>query len=770
MENLEFGGKYSAKNIPLPSRKEYKKQLIYAVRKFVNNLRWRTFFYIAKTKSETDKEKKQHEDHPDVQDVLNNRNNFGFKSGDMAPEIPELVPFEQDIYDMISKVDFRHYHNSFLDDLAKDLADVSQKNANKVIVAADKTRNLYKCNAEWYRKTVRTEITKDYRGVEDSEVNKANEEAADIAERLELEKRMQAFPKKEVYVTTKDHKDDFARRPKFRLINPAKPDIGRVSRAKLQNWMVRLRKKLDLNQWRSTQEVIDWFKGLQNKQKLKFIKFDIESFYPSITKELLNKTITWARSVEPVHIGCSKKNTHCEECNADLDIIYAARKNFVFNNERPFVKKGEDNFDVTMGAWDGAEVAELVGLYLLQQMSLNVFGKNKFGLYRDEGLAVTRGSNQTNEVHIKQALRNVFSAAGLKITTEINLTKTDFLDLELNLKTGTHSEWRKPGDSPQYIHTKSNHPPNIIKQIPTMVAKRLSRLSSNEEIFNNQKEKYEKALEESGYNSTHFHKLFGNVEGYDGKKLKYIPKQEKKEKKKREARQVTWFNPPFNLNVKTDIGKKFLNLVKKHFKKGGKIDQTGLNLSKILNVHTVKLSYSTTNNVARHIVKHNNKVLKQNKKQEQKKCNCKKDDVCPLDGDCRVGPMVYQADVIEANRTMHYIGMTGNTFKERYNAHSRALRDRKIAKKQSTRLSKHVWSLKDNNIQHEVKWKLRARTGLYFPGAKYCDTCITEALLILEASRKTCLNLRTEILSKCPHMRKYSLHNTILLPRKKKKK
>ena len=49
-----------------------------------------------------------------------------------------------------------------------------------------------------------------------------------------------------------------------------------------------------------------------------------------------------------------------------------------------------------------------------------------------------------------------------------------------------------------------------------------------------------------------------------------------------------------------------MNLVKKHFKKGGKIDQTGFNLSKILNTHTVKLSYSTTNNIARHIVKHNN--------------------------------------------------------------------------------------------------------------------------------------------------------------------
>ena len=103
MENLDFlGEKHSSKNIPLPSKKEYMKQLIYAVGKFINALRWRVYFY--KMKTESDKEKKKHENHPDVQDVLNGRNNFGFKSGTMAPEIPELIPFEQSIFEMINKM------------------------------------------------------------------------------------------------------------------------------------------------------------------------------------------------------------------------------------------------------------------------------------------------------------------------------------------------------------------------------------------------------------------------------------------------------------------------------------------------------------------------------------------------------------------------------------------------------------------------------------------------------------------------------------------
>ena len=61
-------------------------------------------------------------------------------------------------------------------------------------------------------------------------------------------------------------------------------------------------------------------------------------------------------------------------------------KSFVFNNGEAYAKKGQNNFDVTMGAWDGAEIAELVGLYLLHQMSTNVFKANEFGLYRDDGL------------------------------------------------------------------------------------------------------------------------------------------------------------------------------------------------------------------------------------------------------------------------------------------------------------------------------------------------------------------------------------------------
>ena len=55
--------------------------------------------------------------------------------------------------------------------------------------------------------------------------------------------------------------------------------------------------------------------------------------------------------------------------------------------------------------------------------------------------------------------------------------------------------------------------------------------------------------------------------------------------------------------------------------------------------------------------------------------------------------------------------MTGRTFKKRYTEHRSAIMNRKTAERNPTKLSKHVWSLKDRNIQPEVQWKVRAKTG-----------------------------------------------------------
>ena len=51
----------------------------------------------------------------------------------------------------------------------------------------------------------------------------------------------------------------------------------------------------------------------------------------------------------------------------------------------------------------------------------------------------------------------------------------------------------------QYLHVESNHPQNIVKQIPKTIEKHLLQLSSDKEIFNESAPFYEDQVHQSGY-------------------------------------------------------------------------------------------------------------------------------------------------------------------------------------------------------------------------------------------------------------------------------
>ena len=71
----------------------------------------------------------------------------------------------------------------------------------------------------------------------------------------------------------------------------------------------------------------------------------------------------------------------------ELNVIQHARESYLFTNGQPWIKKGEKNFDVTLGAYDEAEICELVRLYSLSKLEIHV-NQEHIGLYRDDGLAV----------------------------------------------------------------------------------------------------------------------------------------------------------------------------------------------------------------------------------------------------------------------------------------------------------------------------------------------------------------------------------------------
>ena len=73
-----------------------------------------------------------------------------------------------------------------------------------------------------------------------------------------------------------------------RLLNPAKSDMGKISKVILSRVVESIRSIKRYNQWKNSFSVINWFNALQGKKELSFIEFDIVDFYPSITEKVLN--------------------------------------------------------------------------------------------------------------------------------------------------------------------------------------------------------------------------------------------------------------------------------------------------------------------------------------------------------------------------------------------------------------------------------------------------------------------------------------------------
>ena len=132
-----------------------------------------------------------------------------------------------------------------------------------------------------------------------------------------------------------------------------------------------------------------------------------------------------------------------------------------------------------MGSFDGAEICELIGLFILHSLE-NRFGK-KIGLYRDDGLAeINTTSGRLGDKARKDLIR-IFESFGLKITAQANLKRVNFLDITFDLTNDTNGPYRKPNDEPLYINRLSNHPPSIIRELPLSINKRINKLSCDKE-------------------------------------------------------------------------------------------------------------------------------------------------------------------------------------------------------------------------------------------------------------------------------------------------
>lgn len=699
MDKLNFA--YSTKNIPSAPKHLYLKRLLEKTEVFLRRMRWKAFFHL----------------NPEIRTGLNN--NYGFESRRSPPTVTELTEFEDKLLNLVQNVTFTNKTNKFQQQLQNDLKAIKQ--CNKIIVKADKTNNFYKMKPAEYKMLVDKNIMQTYKKADTNSLKNINKQASKITKALEIDDRVEKMAEKTAFITLKDHKPSFDNNPTCRLINPAKQEIGKISKRILDRIINSTITQTKLNLWKNTRSVLNWYNDFPTNSNSSFICFDIIEFYPSITEQLLKRALDFAKQYDNIS-------------DEEINIIISAKSSIIFNGTEPWRKRDSDDpFDVTMGSYDGAESCELVVCYMLSLLN-NKYG-NHFGLYRDDGLGLFNEPPKKVE-KIKQDITKIFNKHGLRITIDANKRVVDFLDVTLNLYDKSYKPYMKANNAPLYVNAQSNHPPVVLKNLPENINNRLSEISIDSKRFNEAIEPYQQAINSSGYN-------------YKLRRKTIVPI------KKSRKRNIVWFNPPYDIKAKTNIGSEFLRIINTSF-------PSGHALHKLFNKNNVKLSYSCMPNMKTIIDGHNKTVLKNNSAEynsnnNNKLCNCRQKDQCPMQGECRKAGIIYQATVETVTDKQTYIGLTENDFKTRYNNHTASFRHEK--NKNATELSKYIWALKNKSINFNITWKIICHATPYSNSTKKCNLCTTEKYFIMYHPDLASLNRRCDIVSKCRHSNKYLLKN-----------
>ena len=410
-----------------------------------------------------------------------------------------------------------------------------------------------------------------------------------------------------------------------------------------------------------------------------------------------------------------------------------------------------------MGGYDSSQIADLVGLYILDMLT-RIISYQQAGLYRNDGLIYIPNSNGPLSSSIQKRIIRAFKFLGFRIEISSNIKIVNFLDVTLDLSNNSYKPFIKNNQNPTYINVNSNHPKNIIKQIPKAVNLRIGKLSANEKIFKESSKRYINALKHSGFNED-FRYLNENI---TNETTKENNNYDQKNKNKNRKRKIIWFNPPFCKLANIDVGKYFLRLIDKHFKQDNV-------LHKIFNRKTLKISYSCTKNISQIINSHNNELINKfrnrvnnnnnNNNNKKTECNCKSRSDCPMDGLCNSDNVVYQAIIYpkeNINDKKYYIGVSSTNFKIRYGNHKFSFSQEH--QKNQTALSKHYWGLKVKGLTPEIQWSILKRSSTPISFDSRCNLCLEEKIhILLFPEPKKLLNKRNELIARCRHRAKFKL-------------
>ena len=163
-------------------------------------------------------------------------------------------------------------------------------------------------------------------------------------------------------------------------------------------------------------------------------------------------------------------------------------------------------------------------------------------------------------------------------------------------------------------------------------------------------------------------------------------------------------------------------------------------------------------NVKSIISLHNHKILQSQRSKPTKTCNCITKTACPLNNQCLLRNIVYQAIVSSEKPKIKekvYFGISETPFKLRYANGLKSFNT--VRYKNDTELSKEIWNFKEKAITPIVKWRIVKRCKPYNPESKTCNLFLHEKFEILSHKGNNLLNKKEEKTSKCRHSNKFLL-------------
>ena len=182
---------------------------------------------------------------------------YGLRSTRCPRKVNELVLLEKDLTALVKNVKFRMVKNQYQKKLQQDIKMI--RTSYKTMTFADKINNMNRLSKDQYNTPINNSITSTYKKSNSSINKKINISGRNILKYKEVLQRIGINDESNCFITLKDHKENFQNNPSVRLLNPAKIELGRLSKFIIQAVSKELRHKLNMSQWKNTEDDINWF-------------------------------------------------------------------------------------------------------------------------------------------------------------------------------------------------------------------------------------------------------------------------------------------------------------------------------------------------------------------------------------------------------------------------------------------------------------------------------------------------------------------------------